>query len=175
MDFGFRVSIPSRDQMFTSQIVKRLELQLQKNTVQADLIVLPLPDFDIILGMDWLSSNGAAIDFRQRSVSVRPLSGPSFIFEAARHQLMPHIISCICARKLMKRGCKAFLASIVTVNEPVSQRLEDIELVRDFSSVLSNDVSGVPLDREVDFSIELMPGVNDGGEHIDEKTGGAED
>ncbi|XP_073307121.1 uncharacterized protein [Primulina huaijiensis] len=52
MDLGFRVSIPSEDQIFTSQIVKRLELRLQKNAVQADLIVLPLPEFDIILGMD---------------------------------------------------------------------------------------------------------------------------
>ncbi|XP_075500154.1 uncharacterized protein LOC142538741 [Primulina tabacum] len=73
MDFGFRVSIPSGDQMFTSQIVKRLEFRVQKNAVQADFIVLPFTTFDIILGMDWLlSSNGAAIDFRRRSVSVRP-------------------------------------------------------------------------------------------------------
>ncbi|XP_073046070.1 uncharacterized protein [Primulina eburnea] len=63
MDSGFRVSIPSGEQIFTSQIVKRLELMLQKYTVHADLIVLPLPEFDIILGMDWLSSHGAVIDF----------------------------------------------------------------------------------------------------------------
>ncbi|XP_073275412.1 uncharacterized protein [Primulina huaijiensis] len=52
MDSRFRVSIPSGDQMFTSRIVKRLELRLQKYAVHADLIVLPLPEFDIILGMD---------------------------------------------------------------------------------------------------------------------------
>ncbi|XP_073313510.1 uncharacterized protein [Primulina huaijiensis] len=158
MDLGFRVSIPSGDKLFTSQVVKRLELRLQKNTVQADLVVLPLPEFDIIFDMDWLSSNGAAIDFRRRSVSVRPLSGQPFIFEAARHQQMPHIISCICARKLMRRCCQAFLASIVTVTEPVSQRLKDVELVRDFPSIFPDNVSGVPPDREVYFSIEMIPG-----------------
>ncbi|XP_073294489.1 uncharacterized protein [Primulina huaijiensis] len=63
MDSRFRVSISSRDQMFTSQIVKGLVLQLQKYTVQADLIVLPLPEFDVILGMDWLSLNRAVKDF----------------------------------------------------------------------------------------------------------------
>ncbi|XP_073309945.1 uncharacterized protein [Primulina huaijiensis] len=52
LDLGFRVSIPSGYQMFTSKIVKRLELRLQKNTVHADFIVLPLPEFDIIMGMD---------------------------------------------------------------------------------------------------------------------------
>ncbi|XP_073290985.1 uncharacterized protein [Primulina huaijiensis] len=143
MDLGFRVSIPSGDQMFTSQIVNKLELRLQKIAVQADLIVLPLPEFDIILDMDWLSLNGVVIDFRQRS--------------AARHQQMPHIISCICARKLMKRGCQAFFASILSVSEPVSQRLEDVDVVRYFPSVFPDDVTGIPPDREVDFSIELMP------------------
>ncbi|XP_075515842.1 uncharacterized protein LOC142550647 [Primulina tabacum] len=75
MDSGFRVSIPSRDQMFTSQIASRLELRLQHYVVQANLIMLPLPEFDIILGMDWLYLNGAFIDFQQRSVSVQSPSG----------------------------------------------------------------------------------------------------
>ncbi|XP_073035230.1 uncharacterized protein [Primulina eburnea] len=158
MDSGFRVSIPSGDQMFTSRIVRGLELRLQQKAVRADLIVLPLPEFDIILGMDWLSSHGAVIDFRQRSVSVRPPSGKPFVFEAARHQQFPHVISCMCARKIIKRGCQAFLASIVSVSEPVSQRLEDVDVVSEFSSVLPDDVSGIPPDREVEFSIELMAG-----------------
>ncbi|XP_073037952.1 uncharacterized protein [Primulina eburnea] len=158
MDSGFRVSIPSGDQMFTSRIVRGLELRLQQKAVRADLIVLPLPEFDIILGMDWLSSHGAVIDFRQRSVSVRPPSGKPFVFEAARHQQFPHVISCMCARKLIKRGCQTFLASIVSVSELVSQRLEDVDVVNEFSSVFPDDVSGIPPDREVEFSIELMPG-----------------
>ncbi|XP_073286711.1 uncharacterized protein [Primulina huaijiensis] len=145
--------------MFTSQIVKRLKLRLKNYAVQADLIVLPLPEFDIILGMDWLSLNGAVIDFRQRSVSIRPPSGRPFVFEAARHQQLSHVISCMCARKLIKRGCQAFLACIVSVTEPVNQRLEDVDVVSELSSVSPDDVLVIPLDREVDFSIELMPGI----------------
>ncbi|XP_075494731.1 uncharacterized protein LOC142532296 [Primulina tabacum] len=142
MDSGFRVLIPPEDQMFTSRIVRGLELRLQLKAVQADLIVLPLPEFYIILGMDWLSSHGAIIDFLQRSVSVRPPSGKPFVFETARHQQFPHVLSYMCARKLIKRGCQAFLASIVSVTEPVSQRLEDVDVVSEFSSVFPDDVSG---------------------------------
>ncbi|XP_075475676.1 uncharacterized protein LOC142509307 [Primulina tabacum] len=49
---SFKVSIPSGGQMITSNIVKNLELRLYKDVVQADLIVLPMPEFDIILGME---------------------------------------------------------------------------------------------------------------------------
>ncbi|XP_075515827.1 uncharacterized protein LOC142550634 [Primulina tabacum] len=108
--------------------------------------------------MDWLSLNGAVINFRQRSVSVQPPSGKPFIFEAARHQQFPHVITCMCARKLMKIGCQTFLASIVSLSEPVDQRLEDVVVVREFSSVFPDDVSGIPPDRKVDFYIELMLG-----------------
>ncbi|XP_075492406.1 uncharacterized protein LOC142530456 [Primulina tabacum] len=108
--------------------------------------------------MDWFSSNGASINFWQRSVSVRPPSGKSFVFKATMNKKMLHIISCICARKLMKRGCQAFLASILSLSEQVGQRLEDVEIVRDFPNVFLEDVSSIPPDKEVDFSIELMPG-----------------
>ncbi|XP_073046061.1 uncharacterized protein [Primulina eburnea] len=64
MRLGFKVSIPSVYQMVTSNIMKNLELHLYKAMVRADLIVLPMPEFDIILGMDWLTANRALIDFR---------------------------------------------------------------------------------------------------------------
>ncbi|XP_073033806.1 uncharacterized protein [Primulina eburnea] len=152
---GFKVSIPSGDQMSTSSIVKNLELRLFKD-VRQDLIVLPMPEFDIILGMDGLSSNGASIDFRQRSVSVRPSNGKYFVFEVAGNKQMSYIISYLCARKLLRRGYHAFLACVITSNSPISQKLDDVDIVRDFPSVFHEDVSGIPPDREVEFSIELM-------------------
>ncbi|XP_073019881.1 uncharacterized protein [Primulina eburnea] len=158
MDLGFKVSIPTGDQMLTSKIVKNLELRLFKDVIRADLIVFPMPEFDIIRGMDWLSANGASIDFSQRSVSIRPPCGKPFVFEAARNKQMPHIISCLCAKKLIKRGCSAYLACVTTAHETTSQQLEDVDIVREFPSVFPEDVSGIPPDREVEFSIDLMPG-----------------
>ncbi|XP_073025227.1 uncharacterized protein [Primulina eburnea] len=49
---GFRVTVPSSEHMVSTTMVKGVELKLQKNVIRADLIVLPIPEFDIILGMD---------------------------------------------------------------------------------------------------------------------------
>ncbi|XP_075486235.1 uncharacterized protein LOC142525831 [Primulina tabacum] len=155
LDLGFKFSIPSGDQMVSTSIVRNLELRLQKDVVRADLIVLPILEFDIILGMDWL---GASIDFQKRSVFIRPSSGKSFVFEAARNKQMLHTISCFCARKLIKRGYQAFLACIISASVLDSQKLEDVEVVKDFPNAFHEDVYGILPDREMEFSIELMLG-----------------
>ncbi|XP_075473955.1 uncharacterized protein LOC142505014 [Primulina tabacum] len=63
VESGFKVIVPSGEHMVSSSMVKDVELKLQKNIIRLDLIVLPMCEFEIILGMDWLTLNGATIDF----------------------------------------------------------------------------------------------------------------
>jgi hypothetical protein len=41
----------------------------------ADLFLIPIKDMAIILGMDWLEENGAQIDCREKTVSLRSPGG----------------------------------------------------------------------------------------------------
>ncbi|XP_073271534.1 uncharacterized protein [Primulina huaijiensis] len=70
VESGFRVTVPSGEHMVSTSMVKDVELKLQRNFIRADLIVLPMAEFDIILGMDWLTLNGATIDFQQIIIYV---------------------------------------------------------------------------------------------------------
>ncbi|XP_075481149.1 uncharacterized protein LOC142521860 [Primulina tabacum] len=70
LESRFKVTVPSGKHMVSTSMVKDVELKFQRNFVRADLIVLPMPEFDIILGMEWLTLNGAAIDFQRRSSIV---------------------------------------------------------------------------------------------------------
>ncbi|XP_075494680.1 uncharacterized protein LOC142532249 [Primulina tabacum] len=153
----FRITVPSGEHMVSSSVVKNVELKLQKNIIRADHIVLPMLEFDIILGMDWLTLNGATMDFRWRTVSIRPPSGKTFIFEAAQNNQMSHIISYTCARKLIQKGCQGFLASIIYAPDIDSRFIEDVEVFKDFPDMFPDEVYGIPPEREVEFAIELMP------------------
>ncbi|XP_075500152.1 uncharacterized protein LOC142538740 [Primulina tabacum] len=117
VESGFKVTVPSGEHMVSKSLVKDVEFKLQIIVVRAYQIVLPMPEFDIILGMDWITLNGANIDFQQRSISVRLTNGKSFIFEAAQSKQLPHIISCISAKKLILRSCQGFLSSIIYVHD----------------------------------------------------------
>ncbi|XP_073038085.1 uncharacterized protein [Primulina eburnea] len=70
LNVSYIVTIPFGEKLSTSKEVRNLSLELHGHTVYADLIVLPMPEFDIILGMDWLSKNGVTIDFQQKSLRV---------------------------------------------------------------------------------------------------------
>ena len=68
------------------------------------------------------------------------------------------MISALKARKLLSSGCKGFLATIVDPSKETELTPEDVPVVRDYVSVFPKDLPGLPPDREIVFSIELMPG-----------------
>ncbi|XP_073121505.1 uncharacterized protein [Henckelia pumila] len=127
---GYDVTLPSGEILTTSSVLNGVELELQGNLIRADLVVLPMLGFDLILGMDWLSVNGASIDFWRRSVSVNPSGRDSFIFFAAQSSGASHVISYVHAKKLLRKGCQGFLASlVVAADEPSSKSIADVEIV----------------------------------------------
>ena len=67
------------------------------------------------------------------------------------------MISAISARWLLQNGCKGYLAHVVDTRSSEA-RLEDVPVVRDFLDVFPDDLPGLPLEREIDFPIDLVPG-----------------
>ncbi|XP_073138668.1 uncharacterized protein [Henckelia pumila] len=155
---GFIVTIPSGEELSTRNMVKNLELLLQGQSVSADLIVLPMSEFDLIIGMDWLTKNAVVIDFQQRSVIVRPEGKEPFLFEATRSSKRTQLISLMQAKKLVHDGCEAFLASVSLSELPARSNISDVDVAKDFEDVFPDEVTGIPPDREVEFSIDLIPG-----------------
>ena len=64
------------------------------------------------------------------------------------------------AARLLCKGCSAFLACVVALAKANQMpSLEEIEVVRDFLDVFSEDLPGLPPVREIEFSIDIIPGV----------------
>ncbi|WMV19420.1 hypothetical protein MTR67_012805, partial [Solanum verrucosum] len=65
-------------------------------------------------------------------------------------------ISCIKARKLISKGCLYHLVRVRDV-ESKTVLIESVPVVNEFLDVFSNDLPGVPPEREIDFGINLLP------------------
>ena len=62
------------------------------------------------------------------------------------------------ARKALRKGCKVFLAHVVDVKKE-KIKLDDIPIVKKFSDIFLDELPGLPPDREVEFKIDITPGI----------------
>jgi hypothetical protein len=62
------VSIHSGKHLGSNLCYKDCEMRLRGITLKGDLIRLPIEDYDIILGMEWLSRHNARVDCKQKIV-----------------------------------------------------------------------------------------------------------
>ena len=70
---------------------------------------------------------------------------------------MSNVISAMQARQLLRKGCEAFLA-LVLDSKRGQVDVEKIPVVKEFPNVFPEELSGIPPEREVDMSIEVVHG-----------------
>ncbi|XP_022883684.1 uncharacterized protein LOC111400503 [Olea europaea var. sylvestris] len=114
------VSIPSGRTLNTNQFARSVNLKIEGKTFEANLYVIKMKDFDMILGMD-------CIGLKAEKMSRKEIS-----------QGFPVNIS----------GEK--LATI---------KIEDVLVVQEFIDLFPEDLPGIPLDRPVEFTVDLVPEV----------------
>ena len=150
-DFDARVLIdPGSTCSFISYVLPSV-------TMHADLIMINLREFDVILGMDWLSKNHAIVDCHTKEV-VMNIDGQLKTVIVGERRVVPNcLISAVTAFHLIRDGCDAYLANVKDVSK-ASPELKDVAVVREFPDVFPEELSGLPPHREVDFEIETIPG-----------------
>jgi hypothetical protein len=67
------VSTPLRKMVEVGKFMQNSDVKVGKENLEANLIVLPIEDYDLILVMDWLVKHGARVDCKNKTVQfVRP-------------------------------------------------------------------------------------------------------
>ena len=64
----FIIITPTRDAYQSTTWYKDVPIKVQEYVMYANLIVIDMTDYDVILGMDWLSTHHAVIDYRKKRV-----------------------------------------------------------------------------------------------------------
>ena len=72
LDFELLVSTPVGDTLMTNLVIKYCIICIEGRELLADLVLLDMHDFDVILGMDWLASYHAGVHgFEKKDGSMR--------------------------------------------------------------------------------------------------------
>ena len=152
-----RVSLPTGDPLVLDRVVRDSRVLIGGQDFPGDLVALDMRDFDVVLGMDWLSRHRATLDCYKKEVNFHRPGKLEVKFRGIRRGLSSSMISVMAAQRMLRKGCQGYLAYVVeTGNE--GTLVDEIPIVREFPVVFPDDIAGLPPDREVEFTIDLIPG-----------------
>jgi hypothetical protein len=103
---------------------------------QADLIILGTKGLDVVLGMDWMSKYQGHIECARKAITVTSSDGVQIEHIAT----MP--------------SRKAYYKKSVT-----GPTLDQVLVVCEYPDVFPEELPGMPPDRDIEFIIELIPGI----------------
>ncbi|KAM2571595.1 hypothetical protein TB1_006302 [Malus domestica] len=159
LGFDLEFAMPRGDKCYVDSVYLGCPVMVEGVVMPADLIPLDIGDFDVILGADWLHYNRAHIDCYGKSVTFYRPGLPEVTFVGERSGVRHGVISAIRARKLLSKGCQGYLAHVV-LNDVVPTSIGEVGVVRHYPDVFPDDLPGLPPDRDVEFSIDLLPGTD---------------
>ncbi|GKA21407.1 putative reverse transcriptase domain-containing protein [Tanacetum coccineum] len=129
LDTTYDIEMADGNLVGTNTVIQGCTLILLNQPFKIDLMPIKLGSFDVVIGMDWLSKYHARIICDEKVIHI-PIDGETLI--------IPVI-------KIMEK-------------ESDEKRLEDIPVVREFPEVFPENLPGLPLVRQIEFQIDLMPG-----------------
>ena len=92
-----------------------------------------------------------------KRVTLRTPNEDEVIFIDERSNHLCNVISASVARKMVWKGCEAYLAYVIAIVN-VRPSVSNIPTVSDFPDVFLEEFPGLPPQREIKFAIDVVPG-----------------
>ena len=101
IDLGFEVetleeplhvSSPLGTRVRVDKICRDYELEILGILLTVDLRVMDMSEFDVILGMDWLTTHRVVIDCDRSRVIAYTLDGICVTFQGDKHDTLPRAV-----------------------------------------------------------------------------------
>ena len=91
--YDMHVTSPLGQSVNVNRVYKNFPIVIQDRKFFADLIALPFREFDLILGMDWLSKHKAILDYEKKTVVLRCSDQSKVMVQGIRYSTMSNVIS----------------------------------------------------------------------------------
>ena len=136
-------------------ICRGCELEISWTLLIVDLRIMDMSEFDVILGMDWLTAYRVVIDCERKRVTAYTQDGTRVVFQGDKHDILP--------KTVYESRCQGQLAgwlASLTLEDEERPDLDLPQVVCEYVDVFPDELSGLPPHRVVDFGIELHPGTS---------------
>ncbi|XP_070013513.1 uncharacterized protein [Nicotiana sylvestris] len=120
-------------------------------------LLLDMVDFDVILGMDWLSPYHTILYYHAKTVSLALSRLPRLECRETPSHSTNKVVSYMKVRHMVGKGCLAYLAYVCHSSAEVPS-MDSVLVVCEFPEVFPANLLGMPPDRDINFYIDLVTG-----------------
>ena len=130
---------------------------MDKRKLIVDLIALDLKGYDVIIGMDLLSTFRGVMDCFHKRITLQLPGG--VVFSLINDQSSSHPFPTMSSKFLKAKAGShlSFLASLIGEKDKDPKRA--VLVVSDFPDFFPDELLGLPPQREIEFKIDLYPGI----------------
>ena len=100
-----RVSLPVRDPLLADRVVRDSRVLIGGQEFPADFVALDMKDFDVVLGMDWLSCHRATLDCYKKEVKLNRPRKLEVKFRGLCRELSSCMISAMTTQRMLRKDC----------------------------------------------------------------------
>ena len=155
LENSLHVSSPLGIRVRVNHLCRDYELEISGILLTVDLRVMDMSEFDVIIGMDWLTAHRVVIDCDHKRVTAYTQDGSYVMFHGDKYDPLPQTVyDSRWHGKLM--GCLASL----TLEDEVRQDLSLPQVVCEYKDVFQDELPRLPPHKDVDFVIELHLGTS---------------
>jgi Retroviral aspartyl protease len=154
---AMEVQTPLRRTVIVDRICRGRMVRIAGRDLVVDLTVLDMRDFDVLLGLDWLTRHLTIVDCERHNVRFGDEMSEPFYFRGKKPGTRVSIISALQAKHLMSAGCEYYLTSVV-VTDAKEVDISTVPVASEYPDVFPDELPGLPPPRDVEFYIELQPG-----------------
>ncbi|XP_018453506.1 uncharacterized protein LOC108824580 [Raphanus sativus] len=151
------VLTPADRTLQASQCIKNVPLVIQGKEFVADLLVVPLEGYEVILGIDWLSSYRVQIDCAKGRLLFGRGKCPEMVYYGIRPSMTVSLVAAMRVQDFFQDG-EVYLVTLSVsggaTNDEV--KIEDIKVVQEFEDIFE-PLKELPPPQNNPFTITLEP------------------
>ncbi|XP_019418573.1 PREDICTED: uncharacterized protein LOC109329360 [Lupinus angustifolius] len=151
LPFDLIVSTPTDAPVVAFMLRMNCPIVIKGRKFLIDLIFLPLSNLDVILGMDWLSGNHVLLNIFDKTIVFQ--TRDCFVLDQDGLKFM----TANQVTTSLNEGALAYIL-LSSLKVEVYQKIIQVPVVSEFPEVFPDDIPELPPLREVEFTIDLVPG-----------------
>ncbi|XP_076949775.1 uncharacterized protein LOC143622547 [Bidens hawaiensis] len=155
LDTKYSIELANRKLIETNEVARNCNILLANHKFNINLLPVELGGFDIVVGMDWMSKNGAEIICPEKLVRLTIQNGEYLTIHGDQCNSELKLSSVMKTRKMIRKGYLTLLVNVVDTKTK-EQKMNVISVVQDFPEVFPEDFPGLPPQRQVELRIDLV-------------------